>query len=431
MKKLFIILLLSHCAVAQNYTLKKCIEVATANNPAYQKTFLTAEVAATNVDQVKARRLPQTQFSVSQGMNFGRSIDRFSNDYINQMYNSTYSGLQVSVPVFKGFQRQFLVESSKFLEEAEKLNIDTEKNRLTLNILKAYLEVLATKEMVQVAEKQLQNSRTQYNRQEKQLQAGITGKLEQVQFANQVAMNEGGLIEAKTSLQVARLALFQLMNMKPANNIDFESLDLSESLGFGIIPEEKDPSLFLPEYKSLDIQSKSIDRQIKANNAEKMPEINLYGNYGTFYASSNPERTFIQQINDTRNGSVSLGINIPIFSGILIKPRTQQLKVQKRILENTVSQNKNLLNQELETAKLMLRAFQERLENAGRQVEISKENLHLVELRIEAGTINPLEFQVAQASLESAQATQIQSKYRLILQKKLLSFYYTGEFDFL
>ena len=431
MKKLFIILFLSNCAVAQNYTLKKCIEVATANNPAYQKTFLTAEVAATNVDQAKARRLPQTQFSVSQGMNFGRSIDRFSNDYINQMYNSTYSGLQVSVPVFKGFQRQFLVESSKFLEEAEKLNIDTEKNRLTLNILKAYLEVLATKEMVQVAEKQLQNSRTQYNRQEKQLQAGITGKLEQVQFANQVAMNEGGLIEAKTSLQVARLALFQLMNLKPADNIDFESLDLSESLSFGIIPVEKDPSLFLPEYKSLDIQSKSIDRQIKANNAEKMPEINLYGNYGTFYASSNPERTFIQQINDTRNGSVSLGVNIPIFSGILIKPRTQQLKVQKRILENTVSQNKNLLNQELETAKLMLSAFQERLENAGRQVEISKENLHLVELRIEAGTINPLEFQVAQASLESAQATQIQSKYRLILQKKLLSFYYTGEFDFL
>ncbi|MBL0324197.1 MAG: TolC family protein [Cytophagaceae bacterium] len=431
MKKLFIILFLSNCAVAQNYTLKKCIEVATANNPAYQKTFLTAEVAATNVDQAKARRLPQTQFSVSQGMNFGRSIDRFSNDYINQMYNSTYSGLQVSVPVFKGFQRQFLVESSKFLEEAEKLNIDTEKNRLTLNILKAYLEVLATKEMVQVAEKQLQNSRTQYNRQEKQLQAGITGKLEQVQFANQVAMNEGGLIEAKTSLQVARLALFQLMNLKPADNIDFESLDLSESLSFGIIPVEKDPSLFLPEYKSLDIQSKSIDRQIKANNAEKMPEINLYGNYGTFYASSNPERTFIQQINDTRNGSVSLGVNIPIFSGILIKPRTQQLKVQKRILENTVSQNKNLLNQELETAKLMLSVFQERLENAGRQVEISKENLHLVELRIEAGTINPLEFQVAQASLESAQATQIQSKYMLILQKKLLSFYYTGEFDFL
>lgn len=422
---------MSHCAVAQNYTLKKCIEVATANNPAYQKTFLTAEVAATNVDQAKARRLPQTQFSVSQGMNFGRSIDRFSNDYINQMYNSTYSGLQVSVPVFKGFQRQFLVESSKFLEEAEKLNIDTEKNRLTLNILKAYLEVLATKEMVQVAEKQLQNSRTQYDRQEKQLQAGITGKLEQVQFATQVAMNEGGLIDAKVSLQVARLALFQLMNIKPADNIDFESLDISESLSFGIIPEEKDPSLFLPEYKSLDIQSKSIDRQIKANNAEKMPEINLYGNYGTFYASSNPERTFIQQINDTRNGSVSLGINIPIFSGILVKPRTQQLKVQKRILENTVSQNKNLLNQELETAKLMLRAFQERLENAGRQVEISKENLHLVELRIEAGTINPLEFQVAQASLESAQATQIQSKYRLILQKKLLSFYYTGEFDFL
>lgn len=423
--------MISQAVVAQNYTLKKCIEVATANNPTYKRAFLNAELASTNVDAAKARKLPQTQFGISQGMNFGRSIDRFSNDYINQLYNSTYGGLQLSMPVFKGFQRQYLLESSKFLEDAEKYNIDTEKNRLSFNILRAYLEVLATKEVVLASEKQLENSKIQLQRQEKQMAAGISGKLEQLQFANQVASSEGSVIDAKTNHKIARLALFQLMNQKPDDAIDFEPIILPNgdlSIDFEGNPN---PASFLPEYKSLALQTQSFDKQIRANKAENMPEINLFGNYSTFYASSNPERNFFQQFNDTRNGSVSLNLSIPIFSKYLVQPRTQQLTIQKKIVENTIETNQNALRQEVETAKLMLGAFAERYNNSSKSVEISKENLKLVELRIEAGTINPIEFTLAQTNLERAVSDQIQSKYRWILQKKLLTFYQSGEFDFL
>lgn len=431
MKKLIIILLISHGVVAQNYTLKKCIEVATANNPTYKRAFLNAELANANVDAAKARKLPQTQFGISQGMNFGRSIDRFSNDYINQLYNSTYGGLQLSMPIFKGFQRQYLLESSKILEDAEKFNIDTEKNRLSLNILRAYLDVLATKEVVLATEKQLENSKIQLQRQEKQMAAGISGKLEQLQFANQVASSEGSLIDANTSHKIARLLLFQLMNQKPDETINFEPINLPSGELSIDFDGNTNPISFLPEYKSLALQTQSFDKQIKANKAENMPEINLFGNYSTFYASSNPERNFFQQFNDTRNGSVSLNLSIPIFSKYLIQPRTQQLTIQKKIVENTIETNQNALRQEVETAKLMLGAFAERYKNSSKSVEISKENLKLVELRIEAGTINPIEFTLAQTNLERAVSDQIQSKYRWILQKKLLNFYQSGEFDFL
>jgi outer membrane protein len=79
----------------------------------------------------------------------------------------------------------------------------------------------------------------------------------------------------------------------------------------------------------------------------------------------------------------------------------------------------------------MLNAFGERYKNASQQVEISRENLNLVELRIEAGTINPIEFSLAQANLERAISNQIQAKFRWVLHKKLLAYYQTGEFDFL
>ncbi len=101
------------------------------------------------------------------------------------------------------------------------------------------------------------------------------------------------------------------------------------------------------------------------------------------------------------------------------------------MLDNTRKVRENTLQQDLESVKLMLNAFGERFKNASQQAEISRENLKLVELRIEAGTINPLEFSLAQANLERAISNQIQTKFRWVLQKKLLEFYQTGEFDFL
>jgi outer membrane protein len=79
------------------------------------------------------------------------------------------------------------------------------------------------------------------------------------------------------------------------------------------------------------------------------------------------------------------------------------------MLDNSRKVRENTLQQDLESVKLMLLAFGERYKNASQQVEISKENLLLVELRIEAGTINPIEFSLAQANLGKAISNQIQT----------------------
>lgn len=433
MKKLFIILSLVFTSnvFGQTYTLKKCVDLAIKNNPTFQRAYLNAELANANTAEAKARNLPQIQAFFAQGMNFGRSIDRFSNDYINQLYNSTYGNLQLGMPIYKGFQTKNLTESAKLLQQAEIQNIEADKNQLSVNLLKAYLDVLAAKELSAAAKKQLENSEIQLARQQKMMEAGTSGKLEALQFSNQAASDKGGLIDAQHNLQIARLTLFQLMNIKPNDDIEFESI-IPYEIGQESINEiTVNPVEFLPEYKSFDLQGQSFDRRIKANQAENSPELSLSGNYSTFYASSNPERTFFQQVNDTRNGSFSLNLAIPIFSKFQTSPRTQQLKIQKKMLDNTRKVRENTLQQDLESVKLMLNAFGERYKNASQQAEISKENLKLVELRIEAGTINPIEFSLAQANLEKAISNQIQTKFRWVLQKKLLGYYQTGEFDFL
>jgi outer membrane protein len=433
MKRILIILnlVISASVFGQTYTLKKCIDVATKNNPTFQRAYLNAELANANTADAKARRLPQVQAFFAQGMNFGRSIDRFSNDYINQLYNSTYGSLQLGMPIYKGFQTRNLTESAKLLQQAETLNIEADRNQLSINLLKAYLDVLASKELLAAAKKQFENSQIQLSRQEKMMAAGTSGKLEQLQFSNQNAADQGSLIDAQYNHKISRLTLFQLMNIRPDDRIDFEAIIPLEIGQEVIIDVTTNPVELLPEYKSFSLQSLSFDRKIKANQAENLPQLNLSGNYSTFYASSNPEKTFFKQVNDTRNGSFSLNLSVPIFSKYQTSPRTQQLAVQKKILENTRKVKENVLHQDLETIKLMLTAFGERYKNASHQVEISKENLKLIELRIEAGTINPIEFSLAQANVEKAVSNQIQTKFRWILQKKLLEYYQTGTFDFL
>jgi outer membrane protein len=64
-------------------------------------------------------------------------------------------------------------------------------------------------------------------------------------------------------------------------------------------------------------------------------------------------------------------------------------------------------------------------------MSLSQENLQIIERTIEAGTVNPIEFALAQTNLEKATANQIQTKYRWVLQNKILSFYQSGTFDLL
>ena len=252
MKKLFIILSLVFTSnvFGQTYNLKKCVELAIKNNPTFQRAYLNAELANANTAEAKARNLPQIQAFFAQGMNFGRSIDRFSNDYINQLYNSTYGNIQLGMPIYKGFQTKNLTESAKLLQQAEIQNIEADKNQLSVNLLKAYLDVLAAKELSAAAKKQLENSEIQLARQQKMMEAGTSGKLEALQFSNQAASDKGGLIDAQYNLQIARLTLFQLMNIKPNDAIEFESI-IPYEIGQESINEiTVNPVEFLPEYKS-------------------------------------------------------------------------------------------------------------------------------------------------------------------------------------
>jgi len=431
MKKLFFFLSflpVSFCN-AQTISLQECVETGIKNHPDIQNRILTLESSQADVEQAKSLRYPQMSASINQGTNIGRSIDRFTNTYINQLYNSTYAGVSLNMPVFQFFRIKNQINQAESMKESQILNVEIAKNDLTARIVKAYLEVLAGKELLDIAERQVATSTAQMERISKQVDAGTVGKPQLLQIRSQLGNDQLAFIDSKNAYKALRLALFQVLNAKPDDNVVFEAINSNIEDRKALQGVYENALNSLPQLKAANFEINSFDYRVKAIKAQNLPRLGFGADYGTFYASSNPEGTFFEQLNSTRSGSFSLGVNIPIFGRLQTKPAIHTATVGKKLAQNRLETTKLLMRQDVELTVQAFQAAKDRYEVAQQQVAINKENLEAVELQINAGTLNTIEYILAKTNYDRANSTIVQAKYQYLLQKKLLDFFDSGNWS--
>lgn len=186
----------------------------------------------------------------------------------------------------------------------------------------------------------------------------------------------------------------------------------------------------MPQFAEAKWKQQSIKEKIKATKALSYPSIGLSADYGTFYASSNPERTFEQQLNDTRNGSISIGLSIPILRRLQNRSQVQELKINEMMVQNELDKTRIELNQKFNITKSRYENFKKRFETATTLYQLAEENMKLVQNQVDVGTATMVDFLLAQNNMERALNSLTQTKYQYIHQEKLLTFYTTGKFDF-
>ncbi len=91
-------------ALGQSLSLKECVDIAIKNNLTYRESQIMGESANIELSRAKSQIYPRIGFGTGQDVRVGRSIDRFTNAYIEQVYTTNYFGLQASMPLFNGFQ---------------------------------------------------------------------------------------------------------------------------------------------------------------------------------------------------------------------------------------------------------------------------------------------------------------------------------------
>ncbi len=408
-------------------SLNECISIGLKNHPDYQRAVLNTELNRNEIIRVKSNWLPQMSVDMGQGTNIGRSIDRFTNTYINELYNSTFAQVSIQQSVFQSYRIKHLVDAGELANLSGEHLVAAMKNSLTIRIIQAYLQVLQANELSEMTLRQLQASGEQVALIQLQVDAGTLAARELLQIQTQMTNDQFSAQSMKGQAQRAILNLVQLLNAEYDENLRFEPITENQMVvSSGRLPDLK----ALPELRAADLQLKSFDSQLKAIKAQNYPSVFFFANYSTFYASSNQAEDFLAQLNGARNGSINVSLSIPIFAKLQTNPQSQAIQIQKRLTQNQLRNTEQQANQTYRISLQNYMIAREQYETAQNQVEIGSRNLKAVESQLDAGTITPSDYILAKNNLERANSNLIQSKYACMLEQKIIEFYQNGSWSF-
>ncbi|HMJ47146.1 MAG TPA: TolC family protein, partial [Ferruginibacter sp.] len=188
------ILFATHEAYTQNtpgsLTLRQSVDVAIANNLLVRQTDILKQNADINLKQARSNRLPDLFGNLNHGINQGRSIDPFTNTYINQkIFYGNYS-LGTNVTLFNGLQLKNIVKQNSLIYEASKLELQQSKDELTLNVLLSYLLILNNEDQLQQSMNQVVVSKKQVERLETLNKEGAIIPAQYYELKGQLANDE-------------------------------------------------------------------------------------------------------------------------------------------------------------------------------------------------------------------------------------------------
>ncbi|MGB0429184.1 MAG: TolC family protein [Bacteroidia bacterium] len=447
------------------YTLSKCIEIAQKNNIVAQQAGLNTQQAHVNYNVAKMARLPNLNSSVSNSYNFGRTIDPFTNTFINQNVTAVSLNLGSSVTLFNGFRLKNNIASSLKNLDAGKLNIDAINNNVALDVAALYLSALMTKEQVKTFENNIAQTTEQLERVNVLLEAGATTIGRKYELEAQLSNDELQLINAQNNVQIAVLNLKIYMNLEydvsfeveNFDNLNISDLDKPNTFDLGqVISDNYDK---LPQILRDQLLLEATEDDLKSAKGNLMPSLNLSANVNSLYSSrsqvaenprfetyqigfvdgtNSPVLTttqifdystpgFINQLENNFGQSIGITMSIPIYNRNQVNAGIENAKINNQRQYLQLQNTKNQVQNDIYQAYLSWQAANKAYNASLKAFESQKVLLDQTELRFKSGAASYFDYQTARNNYTNAEVTLMRSKYDLIFKQKAFGFYLGNE----
>ena len=204
-------------------SLQKAVETGIKNNLDVKQSDLQMQTAAVNWRQAKANLFPSLEGFANHGTNQGRSIDPFTNAFVNQSVNYANYGLNTSVILFNGLAIQSNIKQNALTYEATRLELQQEKDNLTLNIILAYLQALNNEDLL-TQSRTRRSIQKQVERLEIFSSEGAIAPAQLYDLKGQLANDQLAIVNNQNAANASKLTLSQLMNVPYDKNIQLEKL---------------------------------------------------------------------------------------------------------------------------------------------------------------------------------------------------------------
>ena len=413
--------------------LNTCVAIAIENNLTLKRSELNQLVTEANLLESQGRRLPSLSAGASSGYRWGRSINPVTNLFETRRIGNVNLFGNTGAPVFQGMRINNSIGQAKSDLEAGQYNLEATRNDITLNVINLFIDVVFNREQVKIAENQLNTTSEQLGRTKQLVDAGSLPYSDLLDLQSQNATNQLNVINAKNGLRLAKLALAQALQIPFTESFDVIEPEYEvskEALTSGSPAEIFEVSVTLmPQIKAAEASVKSAEYGVKIAKGGFLPTldagVSAFSNYvdQAFLPGSKEIIAFNTQVENNFSQSGTLNFSIPLFTRFSNKSNLQRARVQRQLAEVSVTEAKNRLRQDIETAYNS--AFSSELSYQASLVRVKslEETFRIAQQRFNLGAINSVDFQVAQNNLFNAQADLLNAKYTYIFRIKVLDFY--------
>ncbi len=451
----------NHLSAQQKpWSLADCIAYACKNNVVLNQQKLTSETSKVNLDQARANRLPNLNFTDAQTFNFGNTI--YGSQVVNKSTNSNDPSLTSSVLLFGGFKYINLVKENKLNYDASVLDIQTQKNNLALNVTAAYVQVLYEYDAITIAQRQIEADSVQVNRMAKFVAVGQTPEDSLYQIEAQLATDKATLVSTQNQLDLSNLQLEQLMELPldPAFVVE-QPVQKELHLDVPVAAAEiyKMAENILPDEKSAALKTKAFETDLEVNRAALLPILSLTGGLSTEYYSalthvgtqtvyqnqtigylqSNPSELvsgpvpvtsvstghypFFTQFKDNFGQLIALNLSVPIFNNFkarnnikLAKIAVENARLNEQAVKNNLRKNVEQAYTDQVTALKNYLATKEQLVAQTR----SYTDMHK---KLNVGLASVTEFLIEENNYYKSVFANLQARYEYIFKTKVVEFY--------
>ena len=454
------------CAQQQAWSLQRCLDHAFQHNLQIKLSELGETSAAIGTQSARGAFLPNLNGNMSHGYNFGRTIDPFTNQFVeSSAIRSNSFGLSTGIVLFNGFQNHLNLRRALLAEQSAAAAKEIAENNVVLTIAGAFLNVLFQEEFVRVAEYNRQATARQVDRMRSMVSAGAAAEFDLYDVEAQLASDEANIVSTTNALGLAKLNLVQLLQLSAAEAEDFQLIRPSdEDLERTNLPASPAAAVAyamgsFPEIRQAELQVEDAHIGLNVAKTGRYPRLFASYNIGTGYSGASRtvdgEPTveefvlgslvvddstaydliaqqevfnfittpFSEQLNRNFNQSVFFSMSVPLFNNFSVKSSIEQAEVNALSAQYQLEQTRQTLTTSIESAWADARAASQNAVAQESALTAAERAFLNTEKRYEAGASTAIDYADARTLFDNARVNALRAKYDLAFKSRILDFY--------
>jgi outer membrane protein len=441
--KTFIILVLSlfvsSTACAQEkWSLNKCITYALENNPDIKLFELNVNSSGITTGKAKLNYVPDLSFHSNYQLNINRSLDPVTYSFIEHTSaNSINANISLNTTVFDGFKKYFTYKKSILDFNISKIDFEAMKNDIALSVTLNYMNVLLNKEVIKSIKQQIEISDVNIAKAQKLLEEGVSTDERLHNLMIQRNNERYSLIEAEGNLKKYVIALCSLLNFQDFELFDCDDTVLYETNDSISLDEIILSAKSLPQIESVKLKLKSAEYSLKLATSDLYPTLTLGASFASSFSDTRQKYIpdvsgniqyapypFLKQMNDNRNGIISLNLNIPVFSLLQTKKNISLAKNNITQVQYEIQNSEKKLTEYIHEVYSDVETAKQKYFVALSSVEHTKKLLLYADNKLANGVLTISDYVISKGNLLMSEIQVIKAKYEYFFKLKLLKFYY-------